>query len=358
MDWEFISFNVVTFVTAVFVLDFGADKFIDHTVIIGRRLGISQTLIALLTAGAEYEELAVVIAAVIQHRTPLALGNVMGSTISNILGAFSLGLLFHSGPNHFDRTAKIYTTFLFLITTAFVGLSYFGVLNQVTGSILIATFVIYVVSIAYAIYRGIAISQEESDGDSDSDGADEVLNHGHENLAASETSPLLRNDPATHIAAKRRPRVRSLFYHACQLFIGLASLSISGYLLSHSATAIAASLNLSGTVMGITILSFATTLPEKLLAVISGSRGQRGILVASTAGSNIFLLTLCMGIVAVTGLPENHADSFVIFELGITWVSSALLLLIVMLSLGRWAGITLIGLYVAFLVLEFTVYKR
>lgn len=44
------------FIAGVFVLDYGADKFIDHTVIIGRRLGISPTLIALLTAGAEYEE--------------------------------------------------------------------------------------------------------------------------------------------------------------------------------------------------------------------------------------------------------------------------------------------------------------
>jgi hypothetical protein len=49
-------FNVATLIAGVFVLDYGADKFIDHTVIVGRRLGISQTVIALLTAGAEWEE--------------------------------------------------------------------------------------------------------------------------------------------------------------------------------------------------------------------------------------------------------------------------------------------------------------
>ncbi|OQD95778.1 hypothetical protein PENVUL_c102G02240 [Penicillium vulpinum] len=81
----------------VFVLDYGAGKSIDHTVIIGQRLGIALTFIALLTTGAEYEELAVVVAAILQGRTPLALGNVMGSTISNILGAFSLGLLCYPG---------------------------------------------------------------------------------------------------------------------------------------------------------------------------------------------------------------------------------------------------------------------
>ncbi len=56
MDWDNISFNTAALIAGVFVLDYGADKFLDHTVIVGQRLDISPTLIALLTAGAEYEE--------------------------------------------------------------------------------------------------------------------------------------------------------------------------------------------------------------------------------------------------------------------------------------------------------------
>ena len=56
MDWDNLCFNVATAIAGIFVLDHGADKFVDHTVIVGRRLGISQTVIALLTAGAEWEE--------------------------------------------------------------------------------------------------------------------------------------------------------------------------------------------------------------------------------------------------------------------------------------------------------------
>jgi hypothetical protein len=51
-----LVFNVATLIAGVFVLDYGADEFIDHTVVVGRRLGISQAIIALLTAGAEWEE--------------------------------------------------------------------------------------------------------------------------------------------------------------------------------------------------------------------------------------------------------------------------------------------------------------
>lgn len=61
MDWDKLLFNAAVFVAGVFMLDYGADKFIDHTVIIGQRLGVSQTLIAVLTAGAEYEEVCIYI---------------------------------------------------------------------------------------------------------------------------------------------------------------------------------------------------------------------------------------------------------------------------------------------------------
>ncbi len=55
-DWDVICFNAAAFIAGLFLLEYGADKFIDHTAIVARRLGVSQTLIALLTAGAEWEE--------------------------------------------------------------------------------------------------------------------------------------------------------------------------------------------------------------------------------------------------------------------------------------------------------------
>lgn len=51
-----VAFNICTFISALFLLEFGADKFIDHTAIVSRRIGVSQALVGLLTAGAEWEE--------------------------------------------------------------------------------------------------------------------------------------------------------------------------------------------------------------------------------------------------------------------------------------------------------------
>lgn len=53
---EVIAYNIASFICALIVLEFGADKFIDHTAIVARRTGIPQSVIALLTAGAEWEE--------------------------------------------------------------------------------------------------------------------------------------------------------------------------------------------------------------------------------------------------------------------------------------------------------------
>ncbi|KNG84370.1 sodium/calcium transporter [Aspergillus nomiae NRRL 13137] len=365
MDWDKLLFNTAVFAAGVFMLDYGADKFIDHTVIVGQRLGVSQTLIAVLTAGAEYEELAVVIAAVLQKQSPLALGNVMGSSISNVLGAFSLGLLLHPGPLVFDPSAKVYTALLFSITTAFSILVYFNLLNKVTGGVLVATFLVYMICTCYAIHKGVMEPPEASDSDSDSDSDNDTSDDEHPYLSPrpqgnivqdeSETSPLLTNEEAP-TSRKRAPR--SLFYHISQLVIGLLALTISGYLLSRSASAIADCFHLSGTLVGLTVVSFATTLPEKMIAIISGSRGHSGIVVASTAGSNIFLLTLCAGVIGLAELPTDNSDRVLLFEVFSTWVSSVMLFLAVFVSANRAVGAVFLVMYVAFLILEFTVYRR
>lgn len=53
---DIVAFNSAAFIAALFLLETGADKFIDHTAIVARRLNVSQTVVGLLTAGAEWEE--------------------------------------------------------------------------------------------------------------------------------------------------------------------------------------------------------------------------------------------------------------------------------------------------------------
>ncbi|KAL8717540.1 MAG: hypothetical protein Q9225_005218 [Loekoesia sp. 1 TL-2023] len=366
MTHDTLIFNIAVFITGIFILDYGADKFIDHTAIVASRLGVSQTLLALLTAGAEWEELAVVIAAVAQHQSPLALGNVIGSTISNILAAFSLGLVFHRGGHvRFDRSSKIYVTLLLVLTIPVTVLGYFGIRGVIFGSILFVVFGLYVVSVGVAIGKDVLAAPEPEDDD---DSSDEDSGSYHDNDSNSSFEPeaarsnryddTASDEISSTTPLSRAPRhpSRRLRTHIFQLILGFLALSLSGYVISHSATTIASELNISETAYGITILAFATTLPEKFIALLAASRGHSGIVVANTVGSNVFLLTLCLGVVYVSG--SSEVGRIIPLELGVALGSVGALAVIVFFGARRWMGWVLLMGYVVFFVLEFTVFRR
>ncbi|MCJ1417407.1 hypothetical protein MMC32_003751 [Xylographa parallela] len=370
-----VFFNASAFVGGLFLLEFGADRFVDHTAVIARRLGVSPTLIALLTAGAEWEELAVIVAALSQGRSSLALGNILGSSISNILGAFSVGLIFTSGEIKFDRSSKIYTALTLLFTVIFVLiLAFFKSIGRAAGGILVTLFAAYVVSIGYYIYKGVMAAPEDDDDDSDDDNDDDDDDDDDsetasasdcsestlkdEESASQKTIPLTPLTPfhENNSAPHEKPP-RSLTYHIFQLIAGFLALSLSGYILSHSVSSLADTFELSGTVLGMTVLSIATTLPEKFIAICSGARGQNGIVVANTAGSNIFLLTLCAGVLFLAGDMEALAASVNTFDLLVTAASASVFAVVVFIGAKRWIGIALLVLYFAFIGAEFAFYR-
>ncbi|KAJ4052131.1 hypothetical protein NW761_003617 [Fusarium oxysporum] len=377
VNGDAIAYNVAVFISTLFLLEFGADKFVDHTAIVARRTGIPDTVIALLTAGAEWEELVVVVASLAQGRPSLAVGNIVGSAISNILGAFSLGLLIRPPGSHveFDRSSRIYSLCLLVITTFVVPIIYFSqrIIWLVCGSVLIALFVIYLISIGWAISRGSLTAPEGSDDDSSDDGSDTLSIES----TPSVRSPLLpshedrepedRNERGQRVDGNpqvagvanvsSRRRRRSLGYHVGFLILGFLAICLSGYVLSHAAINVTDAIGISDVLFGIVILAIATTLPEKFVAVLSGNRGHVGILVANTVGSNVFLLSLCLGIVMVDTSGKFDGGNINVPELCVLWGSTLALTITVWYGerFDRWIGGIMLFGYIVFIVLEFTV---
>ncbi|KAH0367114.1 hypothetical protein KCU65_g4908, partial [Aureobasidium melanogenum] len=357
-----LAYNAASFICALFVLEYGADKFIDHTAVVAERTGIPESIIGLLTAGAEWEELAVVVICILQNRSSLAVGNIIGSGISNILGAFSLGLIFRSNEDVmvFDSSARIYTLFMLLVTGLVVGLHFVEsqLVTRVFGGILIAIFVLYVGSVAYLITKGRLVAPEsDSDSDSDSESEDDensiVNNIGDSQI--NSTTPLLATEQ--NMSSSRHKH--SMTYHIASLLLGLPAILLSSFVLSNASSSIAQETGLSEVLFGVVFLSIATTLPEKFIAVMSGSRNRTGILVANTVGSNIFLLTLCMGIlwVSMAGFESGTVN---VVEL-VVLLGSSLFMAVVVWSGARWsrvAGLVMLGAYLAFLILEFTTIRH
>ncbi|KAH7140517.1 hypothetical protein B0J13DRAFT_504764 [Dactylonectria estremocensis] len=369
-DADVIVFNVATFLAALFLLEFGADKFIDHTAVVARRTGLPETVVGLLTAGGEWEELVVVVASLARGRSSLAMGNVIGAAISNILGAFSLGLLsFETGrAAQFDRSARIYSLVLLVLTTFVIPILYFPThaIWEVCGPVLIATFGIYLLLVGLAIGRGVLTAPEDSDSDSESDSDAET--------EATETDPLINRrvpkvraaSPGHHPEAtpqpvpSRRRRRHTLGYHGLYLLFGFIAICLAGYILSQAAANITDQFGISDVLFGVVILAIATTLPEKFIAVMSGYRGHPGILVANCVGSNIFLLSLCVGIIMVDTTGSLDGGNVTMPELVALWGSTLGLTLTVWFGARfcQWIGVAMLVGYVVFIVLEVTVIHR
>ncbi|SNX84655.1 uncharacterized protein MEPE_03364 [Melanopsichium pennsylvanicum] len=459
-----LIYNSSVFIAGLVLLEKAADGFICQVCQLSTRLGISPTLIALLTSGAEWEELVVVVASLLHGASNLAIANVVGSAISNILGAFSLGILFAPNAVKFDDSSKRFaiiqagiTTVVLLLIAAVqyqhadddARLSSKRLFENVVGISLIVIFILYFVGLTWAISRGMLSAPQVSDtgSSSSSNSSDDSATQadrsavnsdaastttlGNENQtssyipprrtpgaagrrgqnrtatsAAIERTPLLlgsatSSNLATRLARRRR---RAILRSLQKLVVTFLILSLAGYLLSHSILEIAATVNLSDTVLGLTVLSFATTIPEKLLSVVAGlrtgnavpstsrspanvrttslarrasihdeaeddvARGASSILMAGAAGSNIFLLTLCLGISLVfdrqraSASPKDQhrftASSVQWQELALLEVASLSLVLIAFTDGQRWQGVLLLLGYFAFLVAEFTFLKR
>lgn len=346
-----------------------------------------------------------------RHRPSLAIGNIIGSCISNILGAFSLGLLFHKNEQiAFDRSSRLYSLLLLVVSCQTAGFFVLSrtVARTVLGAINIILFAIYVCSIAWMIHKGRIAPPELSDSDeSDDSDVDEpqefdprtmtndirqqeehrpqiTLRPNDSQSLITDRQPLLGNDrteytdsPA-HVQPRSHERLfprsptsessnsstagstnRTLSYHVTLLVVGFAALTLSAYVISEAASTLATQFGISDVLFGIIILSIATTLPEKVVAVVSGSRGHTGIMVANTVGSNIFLLTLCMGILWTIAGGEMK-DSVSSAEIGVMLGSTLLMTVTIWYGerFEHYIGAAMLAAYVAFIVLEFAIIRQ
>lgn len=140
-----VLFNVAAFLAGLSLLERGAKLFVASSTALARRLRLPELLVAILVAGAEWEELAVVALSLAQGRPALAVGNIVGSAVANVFGAFALGLVFSTGAwEGFDRSAKVACAALLALTSVVSLFALADILwNRVVAGLLLATFGAY-----------------------------------------------------------------------------------------------------------------------------------------------------------------------------------------------------------------------
>jgi len=311
-----IVLAIAALVVGLIVLEWGAERFTGAIGAIARRLRASEGVVGLLTAGGEWEELVVVALALAGGHPALAVGNVVGSCLANLIGSMPLGLL-GTRPLVLDRSARVYGLVMLGVTVLACLFAFGGRVTRPEGGTLVAAFVVYVASVLVVIRRGWLRPPEDDDDD---------------------------DDDAPVGGAALRP--------IAVLVLGLVVISVGAELIVQGSVHIAQQIGLSEYAIGATVVSIGTTLPDKAISLIGGLRGQGGVVTANATGSNIFLLTLVLGLAALSG-GAGLAVAPTVAHVDVPLLLAATLLVTLLFrqpSLHRRTGVALLILYVAYIV--------
>ena len=313
-----ILISLTLFAIGLLVLVYGAEWLVRGASSLARTYGISPLVIGLtiVAFGTSTPELVVSLIAALTGSTEIAIGNVVGSNIANIL--LILGVSATLVPLVVARSTvwkEIPFALLAMVLVLIFGSDvYFdgavsNTIGRVEGLTFIGIFIIfmyYIVSLAQA---------------------------GHTDDSSSEEK-------------EKQTTITSLSY----IVLGLTGLVAGGQILVQEAIQLSLQMGLSEAVIGLTIVAVGTSLPEFATSVVAALRKESDIAVGNIVGSNIFNVFWILGLTAViTPLPVG--PGFLVDAL--VGIFTTLLLFGIMFigtrhTIDRWQGIGFIALYVAY----------
>ena len=305
--------NLVLLVVGFVLLIKGADYFVEGASKIADKLGIPQLVIGLtiVAFGTSAPEAAISISSAIKGNTGIAIGNIIGSNIMNIL--LILGITSCITVLKVAKSTVYYEIpFVIFITTVLVVIGGTqGKLGFISGIILWALFILFFVYLIKMAKSG------KSDG---------IVEEGEA------------------YDGKKDSMIKLIFI----TLAGMAAIVIGSDLTVDGATEIAKILGISDRIIGLTIVAFGTSLPELITSVTAGIKGKADIAIGNIVGSNIFNILFVLGTTSlIKSVP--YSTNFVID--GIVAIAAAVLLFLGVVKkkqLGRMAGIIMLIAYAGY----------
>jgi cation:H+ antiporter len=297
------------------LLLFGADYLVRGAVALARRFGVSPLIVGLtiVALGTSLPELVVTLRAAYGGEVGMAVGNVVGSNIANILLILGAGALVHPIACTRRTLTRDGLTMLGAMGL-FVGFAIAGTLGLWHGLAAIALLAAYL----YASYR-------------------------------SDAGPVAAVDEEdVHPVHGPLPKI------LLAVAAGLAAVPLGAELLVRGAVGIARSSGVSEEVIGLTLVAFGTSVPELATTVVAGLRRHADVALGNVLGSNLFNTLGILGVVAVL-IPFDVPEKIVRFDL---WAMLAAGILALILLRTRWRldrpeAAFMLVLYVAFIVVQF-----
>lgn len=268
--------SLAELIIGLVVLTVGADFLVRGSVAIAQHLRIPQLIVGMtiVAFGTSAPELVISLRAAFEGSGGIAIGNVVGSNIANILIVLGLPSVIRATLCDADGTGRN-LMFLVAITLIFVALCWDGGLSRTDGIILLTLFAIF--------FGGQILSVRSA-----------------------------RLDPSTtYEEIDGLPK--SLTYAALFTLAGLIALPLAADAVVDGAMGIAAMFGVSETAIGVTLVALGTSLPELAAAVMAATRGHSAVAIGNAIGSNIFNLLAIMGITAAV-VPVGVPPEFFQFE--------------------------------------------
>lgn len=300
--------NIILLLVGFVLLIKGADFFVDGSSSIAKLLGIPGFVIGLtvVAMGTSAPEAAVSITAGLSGSNEIAVSNVVGSNIFNLLVV--------AGMSAIIKPYKIEKTMLKRDFPINVGVSALLIpmliisnfLGNIDGIALLVLFVAYLAFVLIMAFKNRETQEEEN---------------------IKTMSPVLS---------------------VLCIVGGLAAVIFGGDLVVDNAVAIAEALNWSETFIGLTIIAIGTSLPELVTSIVAAKKGESGLALGNVIGSNLFNIMFVLGL--STAISPIATDSSMVINAIILCVITAIVYIVSLINkgLGRISGSVCVAGYVAY----------
>lgn len=320
----------------------GGDWFVDGATGIARRFYLPEILIGatVVSIGTTLPEVMVSAEAAMVGSGSIAYGNALGSIICNT--ALIAALIIAIRPGAAARKSLVLPVSFFFVAFVVYGFSAYvpGTFSRGVGIVLLALFVVYMVTTVLRMKDSVP-----------AEGAD-----------LSEAALEAKSGEDYTVESEVQGTKDKLWKDILFLVIGAAAIALGANLLVDNAVVIAQALGVSEKVIGLTIVALGTSLPELVTAITALMKGHGSLSLGNIIGANLFNLVLVSG-VAITinpfQLPQSATiggiNSSLVLDLPVVLAVMVLLTIPTLIKerLRRWQGIVLLGIYAAFMVLQF-----
>ncbi len=253
-----LTYPLLGLILASALLMLGAEILIKACKLFASALGVSQAFagITLMSIATSSPEIFVSLGAHLRDHTSLALGNLTGSNIANILLVYGLGCLLFLRPGHSRNLLSRYDMVAFLLSSCvFFLVIFYEIYSLYSGAILMAIYIGYIAISYYNERNGRSAQATPRD------------------LSYSTTFKLLGYSVAGSL----------ILYGGSELII-------------YSGTELARIFHISEGTIGLTAIAIGTSLPELVVLLVSAKRMTEEFVVANIVGSNIFNITFIPGL--------------------------------------------------------------